>query len=184
MVRSLILQLAKHYVKVPGTLETLFSSCNNGQRDPSLDELLEVLQRMIQEFPQSYIVLDALDECAKQAELMYIVESIAEWSLKKLHILVTSRQERDIESSLEDFVDKQNMICLQSKLVDKDIHAYVRQRLSNDKKLRKWQKDHDIQQEIETALTEGAHGMYRFPLGGLESLMLTTITGFDGLYAS
>jgi Cdc6-like AAA superfamily ATPase len=162
MVRSLISQLSQQSVKLPTILETLYSSCENGQRHPSLDDFLEVLHKMIQESPQSYIILDALDECGKRTELMGILESMAGWRLESLHILATSRKERDIESSLEDFVDKQNTICLQSKLVDKDIHIYIRQRLSDDKSLRKWQNDRHVQQEIETALMEGAHGMYIF----------------------
>ena len=162
MVRSLISQLSQQSVKLPTILETLHSSCENGQRHPSLDDFLHVLHKMIQEFPQSYIILDALDECGKRAELMDILERMAVWRLESLHILVTSRKERDIESSLEDFVDPQNTICLQSNLVDNDIHTYIRQRFSDDKNLRKWQNDRDIQQEIEKALMEGAHGMYVF----------------------
>jgi hypothetical protein len=108
---------------------------------------------------------------------MDILEIMTWWRLEKLHILVTSRRERDIESSLEDFVDQQHTICLQSKLVDKDIHTYVRQRLSEDKNLKKWQKDHEIRQEIETALIDGAHGMYMF-LFKLTSLTLMTMIRF------
>ncbi|KAF2178430.1 hypothetical protein K469DRAFT_438948, partial [Zopfia rhizophila CBS 207.26] len=63
MLRSLICQLSQQCVKIPTGLDTLFSSCENGQRQPSLDALLEVMQEMIQAFPQLYIVLDALDEC-------------------------------------------------------------------------------------------------------------------------
>jgi hypothetical protein len=162
MVRSLISQLSQQSVKLPPILETLCSSCENRQRYPSLDDFLDVLHKMIQQSPQSYIILDALDECGKRAELMDILESMAGWRLESLHILVTSRKERDIELSLEDFVDKQNTICLQSELVDKDIHTYIRQRLSDDKSLKKWRNDRYIQQEIETALMEGAHGMYIF----------------------
>jgi hypothetical protein len=76
-----------------------------------------------------------------------------------LHLLVTSRKERDIENSLESFVGRQNTICLQNELVDKDIQRYVRQRLSNDERLKKWQKDPAIGKEIETALMKGAQGM-------------------------
>ena len=119
------------------------------------------------EFPQSYIVLDALDECTDRAELMDILERIAGWKLEESHLLVTSRKERDIEISLERSVDDQNTICLQSKLVDKDILIYVRQRLSDDKSLSKWQKDPNIRYEIETALTKGACGMYVYLLIGL-----------------
>jgi hypothetical protein len=167
MVRSLVSQLSQQCVKIPTTLETLFSSCENGQRQPSLDTLLEVMLYMMQEFPQSYIVLDALDECTDRAELITILERMAGWKLDESHLLATSRKERDIEISLESIVNTQNTICLQSKLVDRDIFTYVRQRLSDDKSLSKWQKDPDVRYEIETALMKGAHGMYVDPLVSL-----------------
>jgi hypothetical protein len=114
---------------------------------------------MIYQFPQTYIVLDALDECTDRAELMSIFESIAGWHLDGLHLLVTSRRERDIESALERLVKDKEIICLQSKLVDEDIRRYIHQRLSTDKKLEKWSKDPDIVREIDTALMKGAKGM-------------------------
>jgi len=114
---------------------------------------------MMQELPQVYIILDALDESAKRAELMEMLEEMAGWQLQNLHLLVTSRSERDIESCLEGFVDEQNRICLQSTLVDQDIQRYVRQRLSNDKRLRKWEKDATTTRQIETILMSGAKGM-------------------------
>jgi hypothetical protein len=142
----------------------LFSSCENGHRQASLDSLLEVMRYTMQEFPQSYIVLDALDECSHRAKLMTIIERMAGWKLDESHLLVTSRKERDIESSLDSVVNTQNKICLQSKLVDKDIFKYVCQRLSDDKSLIKWKRDPEIKHEIETALAEGALGMYGYPI--------------------
>jgi hypothetical protein len=167
MVRSLVSQISQQCVKIPTTLETLFSSCENRQRQPSLDGLLEVMHYMIQEFPEIYIVLDALDECTNRTELMTILERIIGLKLKGSHLLVTSRKERDIESSLETIVDTQNVICLQSELVDRDISTYIRQRLSDDKSLSKWQKDPDIRHEIEMALVKGAQGMCVYPLVNL-----------------
>ncbi|KAF2178431.1 hypothetical protein K469DRAFT_599451, partial [Zopfia rhizophila CBS 207.26] len=101
---------------------------------------------------------------------MDILETIAVWKLQNLHLLVTSRRERDIESSLECFVDRQHTISLQSELVDKDIQRYVQQRLSDDKSLRKWQKDPAIRQEIENTLTKGACGMFRWAVCQLDTL--------------
>jgi hypothetical protein len=160
MLRSLICQLSRQSIKIPAGLDTLFSSCENGQQQLSVHALLDVTQQMIQEFPKVYVVLDALDECDQRAELIDMLEEIAGWQLQNLHLLVTSRRERDIESSLEGFVDLQNRICLQSELVDRDIQRYVQQRLSDDKSLRKWDKDAAIKQEIEAALMKGARGMY------------------------
>jgi hypothetical protein len=144
---------------MPSTLEALYSSSDKGNRQPSLDALMNVLQQMLQEFPQSYLILDALDECADRPELLSILEQMARWQLKELRVLVTSRQLGDIKSSLEDIVNGEYIICLQSQVVDKDIHSYVRQRLSNDKGLKKWQKDDEIRREIETTLMEGSRGM-------------------------
>ena len=160
MVRSLISQFSQQCVSIPTSLETLFSSYENGNRQPSLDSLLEAMSSIIQEFPQSYIVLDALDECTHRTELMTILERVAEWKLDELHVLVTSRKEHEIERSLESIVTTQNTICLQSEVVDRDISTYVCQRLFDDKTLSKWQKDSQIRHQIETALMNGAHGMY------------------------
>jgi hypothetical protein len=168
MVRSLICGLSQQCVKIPTSLEHLFSSCENGQQQPPLDSLLEVLRHTIQEFPQSYIILDALDECTDRAELTDILERMAGWNLDESHLLVTSRKEHDIQRSLESIVDTQNTICLESELVDRDILTYVRQTLSNDKGLRKWQKDPNIRDEIESALVKGAHGMYAYTLISLQ----------------
>jgi hypothetical protein len=160
MIRSLICQLSQQCLKIPTALETLFSSCEDGERQPSLDNLLEVLYQIILEFPQSYIVLDALDESTHRAELMEMLERIVQAQLDGLHLLVTSRKERDIERSLEKVVEDRNVICLQRDLVDLDIRSYVHHRLAIDKSLKKWQKNSDIVDEIETAVMTGAHGMY------------------------
>jgi hypothetical protein len=90
---------------------------------------------------------------------MATIETAASWQLESLHIIVTSRKERDIESSLESLVDTCNIMPLQSAVVDEDIRKYVRHRISVDKKLKKWRSG-EIQAEIEIALMRGAHGMY------------------------
>lgn len=126
MIRSLISQLSEQCIKMPLALEALHSSLDKGNRQPSLDTLMNVLQQMLQGFPQSYLILDALDECADQAELMGILKQMARWQLEKMRVLVTSRKERIIESSLEDIVNREYIVCLQSQLVDKDIQIYVR----------------------------------------------------------
>jgi hypothetical protein len=160
MVRSLISQLLQKCIAFPTSLETFFSLSENGQPPPSLHTLLEFLQQIMQKFIHVYIVLDALDECAERAELMDILEEMAEWQLQNSHILLASRRERDIEDSLEIFIHKKNFVDLQSEVIDRDIQKYVQQRLSEDKRLRRWRKDTALRQDIETALMKGAQGMY------------------------
>lgn len=114
---------------------------------------------MIQESGETYIILDALDECKDREELLEGVRAIAGWELKKLHILVTSRREKDIEESLESFVNNEKRVCIQSTLVNDDIRAYVHKKLQTDQKLKRWQKNLIVQQEIETTLMDKADGM-------------------------
>ncbi|KAF2625511.1 hypothetical protein BU25DRAFT_371926, partial [Macroventuria anomochaeta] len=170
MVRSLLCQLLQQLTTIPRSLDTLFSSCQNEQRQPSLQALLEVLQQTMQDFTQIYIVLDALDECTQRSELMDVLATVAGWQLQNLHLLMTSRKERDIESSLEDYVDSEDTVCLQSDVVDGDIQRYVQQRLSSDKSLTKWEKDAAVRQEIEVTLMRGAHGMFRWAACQLDAL--------------
>lgn len=159
MVRSLVSQFSEQCVNVPTVFEILLTSQELGERYQTLESFLQLLRRIIEQFSHTYIILDALDECDRQEELMDVLKSMVGWGYEKLHILVTSHRQRDIESSLECFVEQLSIICLQGPLVDNDIHLYVRQRLLEDKNLWKWQKDEDMQERIEDSLIKGSRGM-------------------------
>jgi hypothetical protein len=159
MLRSLLCQLVQRSVVIPKGVDALFSSCENGQRKPSSHALLQVTKEAAQEFTHVYVILDALDECTQRSELMDMLEAVAEWQLDNLHLLMTSRKERDIERSLEEHIREEDAVCLQRDVVDKDIQRYVQQRLHDDKGLAKWNKDAVVRQEIEAALMCGARGM-------------------------
>jgi hypothetical protein len=184
MIRSLIYQLLQQCLTMPISLGALFSSCQNGKQQPSLDSLLDVLHETILQLPQLYLVLDALDECTERAELMRIIERVAAWKHERLHLLVTSRKEREIETSLVYIVDSQNIIPLEREIVDNDIQTYVRQRLADDKSLRKWQNDFSIRDEIEKVLMTGAHGMYINFRNIFADIVLTSSTGSGGRCAN
>jgi hypothetical protein len=160
MLRSLLCQLMQRSVVIPKGVDALFSSCENGKRQPSFHALLEITRQAAQEFTHIYIVLDALDECTQRSELMNMLETVAGWQLDNLHLLMTSRKERDIETSLESYVGEEDAVCLQRDVVDQDIQRYVQQRLYDDKSLAKWNKDAAVRREIEDALMGGARGMY------------------------
>jgi hypothetical protein len=162
MLRSLLCQLVQRSVVIPKGVDALFSSCENGQRKPSSHTLLQVTREAAQEFTHVYVVLDALDECTQRSELMNMLETVAAWQLDNLHLLITSRKERDIESSLEKHIRDEDAACLQRDVVDKDIQRYVQQRLHDDNDLARWNRDAAIRQEIEEALMRGARGMYVF----------------------
>jgi hypothetical protein len=141
-------------------VDALWLSCGNGRQKPSQKEFLDTISQVIQRSGQVHIVLDALDECAERTELLKILKTLAGWQHENLHILMTSRKERDIESSLAEYLGETDVICPQSEVVDGDIQRYVQQRLSHDTGLVKWSKDAAIRQEIVAVLMSKARGMY------------------------
>jgi hypothetical protein len=112
VLRSLISQLSHNCSRMPASLDALFALRDSGQGLPSLQTLLEVLKQMILEFPQVFILIEALDECRQHQELMDVLETVAGWHLDNLHLLVTSRSYQDIVSSVEGYIKEENIICL------------------------------------------------------------------------
>lgn len=159
MIRSLISQLSAQSGNASKLLETLFSSCLHGERQPTRHSLLLTLRKMVEEFAETFIILDALDECVERKELLADIKEIAKWKLGKLHMLVTSRREIDIERSLGPLINDHDEVCIQDDLVNDDIRAYVRQRLETDEELARWRSRPEVQDEIETKLMEKANGM-------------------------
>jgi hypothetical protein len=182
MLRSLLYQFLQRSVVIPKGVDALYSSCENGKRKPSSHALLEVTRQVAQDFAHVYVVLDALDECSQRLELMDMLETVTGWQLDDLHLLMTSRKERDIERSLESYVREEDAVCLQRNVVDEDIQRYIQQKLHDDKSLAKWNKDPAIRQEIGAALMGGARGMYVYLV--LCRAKANNCVGFGGLCVS
>jgi hypothetical protein len=183
MLHSLLIQLLQRSVMVPEDVDALFSFCDDGLRKPSTDELFKVVPQVMRQFTHVYVVLDALDECAERTELINILETVFGWQLDTVHLLMTSRRERSIETFLESHIAEEETVCLQRDMVDKDILRYVQHRLHDDKELVKWTKNPDTIQEIETALMRGARGMHVY-YHNLYKNWTNDCAGFAGLFVS
>ena len=153
---SLIEQLAWQSAKALACLESLFSRFQDGKKQPTQDALEVALQKVLNEFGETFIILDALDECKEREELLLLLKNLTFWGTGNLHVLATSRRERDIEETLESLVTSE--ICLQSALVNVDIDTHISERLQNDPKLKRWPAN--VRGEIKDTLMEGAQGMY------------------------
>jgi phosphatidylglycerophosphatase A len=159
MIRSLITQLSTQNSHVPQALDSLFSSCSNGNIQPSLESLLSLLREIIEQFHETFVIIDALDECKIRDKLLTVIDEIVGWKLDRLHILTTSRKEYDIQELMNELSEDQERICVQDVKVRNDICAYVRDRIQIDRNLKRWQKDVEMQQEIEETLVKKADGM-------------------------
>lgn len=92
----------------------------------------------------------------RKDDLLNTVSQIAGLKVEKLRILVTSREEKDIESALQGIVTGQ--ICVRGAKIDDDIRLYVRSCLEKERSLNEWSGS--VKEEIEHALVQGSDGMY------------------------
>ena len=159
MIRSLIFQLFSQRAGFSQAVESLYSSCMNGEHQPTIQTLLGVLRQMLGDFEETYLVIDALDECLERDELMTSIEELTSWKDRNLHILITSRRDDIIEESIKGLNDDEKRICIHGTLVNVDICAYVRNRLRTDRNLKRWRNKPEVQQEIEESLMEKVDGM-------------------------
>ncbi|KAF2193423.1 hypothetical protein K469DRAFT_728677 [Zopfia rhizophila CBS 207.26] len=81
----------------------------------------------------TYIVLDALDEC----HLLGLKQ-------RNIHLLVTSRLEQDIKIGLSDLAYDETAIPVEGGLISDDICRYVRARVKESDDLKRWRSYPDI----------------------------------------
>lgn len=184
MLRSLVTQLCSQCANTPKVLESLYSSCRNGEQQPTDSSLLAALCQMIGQFEDVYVILDALDECLERQELLASIQQLIRCNDGRIHILTTSRMEKDIEESMEPFTNNREKIRIRSMLIDNDIRSYVRGRLQTDPTLKRWQKQPKMQKEIEDTLMDKTDGMWVSCYISIIGDLLILMAGFDGLHAS
>ncbi|KIJ16667.1 hypothetical protein PAXINDRAFT_168174, partial [Paxillus involutus ATCC 200175] len=134
LLRSLLDQLCSKQANIPDAMKRLYGVDDQEHPQPTLAQLKTTLGEVVKDFDEVYILIDALDECDSQAELLGWMKSLQS-TTQGLHLLATSRPERIIEDRMSNF--NHVRISLNSELLDDDIRTYVDERVeaSNDLKL-------------------------------------------------
>lgn len=164
MLRSLISQLFSKSEQAGQILISRFFSCDNGRRQLSLESLSQVLLQMMEQAKEVWIILDALDECSTKGGtskegLLSWMKELLNSEKRNVHLLVTSREEQDIESQIKEFAREEDMIPIKKSAVTDDIREYIRSRLKQDEGFRRWRNLPGVQDDIEARLIQNADGM-------------------------
>ncbi|MCJ1270793.1 hypothetical protein MMC22_010690 [Lobaria immixta] len=166
LICSLILQLSARQSDHSKPLERLYARNNDGEQQPNVDQLVTTLRDILEDSLETYIILDALDECVDRQELLKLIQQFVDWKIESLHVLVTSRKERDIETALDPLCTGQ--ISVHDAQDNHDIEMYIDERLKSDSKLKMWPVK--IREEINERLKSDAHGMFQWVVCQLDAL--------------
>ncbi|RKK71217.1 hypothetical protein BFJ69_g11161 [Fusarium oxysporum] len=134
--------------------------------EPSIPELLDALEQILQVFSCVYIVIDAVDESNPRDELLEVIHTlVTDPKLPNIKILVSSREYIDIERVMEKISVS---VPMSNKLVEQDIRLHVRSTLRSNIKFQCWPNDLLI--DVENAVSTQAKGMFRWAFCQLHEL--------------
>ena len=138
MLHSLAFQF---FQQCPGPLIDLYKWTDDGSRQPTVDELLDVLKKSAGSFSHTYIVLDGLDECigSDRTAVLKFLSDLQSWDLNPLHIFAASRPEQEIKEKM-DTLRGGRRVDLHDTMsrINDDIQVYLDSVLENDPHLNKW----------------------------------------------
>ncbi|KAJ5087891.1 hypothetical protein N7456_011507 [Penicillium angulare] len=158
MLRALLLQLSVQLEGSEGQLQSVFTQYPTGI--PPVKALLQCLRQIVSQFSNAYILLDALDESPLGTERDVVLETLQtmrQWDIPGLHLLVTSRDEQNIRDQLN--VAAKKDIKMRNPGTDDDIAQFITYHLQNDHNLQQYASSHA---QIQTTLMEKAHGMFKY----------------------
>ena len=135
-------------------LQNLYQK-HNQLHKPTVSELMDVLMTLVGVFKETYIVIDALDECCQFDEVSNIIANILGWKLPNCHLLVTSRREKHILDALYQYLPAE--VVLSKKRVHNDIALYTRETVRKVQQFKRWDKG--LEKTITRKLVKKSGGM-------------------------
>ncbi|KAF7535702.1 hypothetical protein G7054_g5189 [Neopestalotiopsis clavispora] len=160
-IRSLLSQMYHTSVRGREEVDALYEFCNKGKDQPSSSSLQKVFASIIRS-GETWIILDALDECKVRDSLLRWLCGLRNKEVK-IHIIATSRREQDIEVTMKQLCCSQReKIAIDSDLLEADIKSYVHEIIEKDVDFDTWKSMPKVREEIETSLVGKAHGMFRW----------------------
>ncbi|EWZ30319.1 uncharacterized protein FOBCDRAFT_148607 [Fusarium oxysporum Fo47] len=161
-LRWIITQLSRQAEVVSTLMHDLFKRGG----EPSITELFEALEQILQVFSCVYIVIDAVDESSPRDDLLEVIHTLViDQRFSNLQILVTSREYIDIERVMEKVSVS---LPMSNELVEQDIRLHVQSILRSNPKFRCWPDDLLI--EVEESVSTKAEGMFRWAVCQLHEL--------------
>ncbi|OHE99342.1 hypothetical protein CORC01_05383 [Colletotrichum orchidophilum] len=163
ILRSYIRQLGEvtgHPESVHEALYNLYRKKEQIQSDITVNDCETALIEMINSYPRTVLVLDALDECREDTrrQLVGLFKRLVEKSNRLLKIFIASRLEADIEKNLGSFQGPRAMIPIHTSDNHGDIEKFVNTEVDNFTGA--WEPE--TKQRVKESLVEKSDGMFRW----------------------
>ncbi|KAL6872501.1 hypothetical protein HDV57DRAFT_511399 [Trichoderma longibrachiatum] len=146
---------------IPGAFRNMYDA-HFPSRSPSMEELESTLVDIVGLSETTYIVIDALDECDSQmvwSDILTFLSNLINKVGTNLYILVTSRQEVDIETKIAQLPVATTSVALRAREVDRDIINHLHAVLKEDS-FTTWSDA--LKKKVTDHLVQHADGVFRW----------------------
>jgi hypothetical protein len=148
-LRSILRQLCVEMDPLPDSIRLLWQEFAKAGRQPSLTRLFSTLASVIQGRKEDlFVIVDGLDESHDRQSVITQLW-LQNHDAAKLHILATSRPDKDIWDSVGKAATTSVDI---EKAMDDDVRLFVHHELDKNEGLKHW--NDDIKKEITTKLLD------------------------------
>jgi hypothetical protein len=153
---AMVRQLVEWKPTVPNYVQCLYEKHRGKGSRPTLDEYLEMLQSLSNEYSEVYAVIDALDECVDKSRKTIWNALIA--NLKKrvanLRLLYTSRHIDHIERAVP------GSVCIEIQATEHDLKTYIEAQIECQTELSIFcRQDVNLRTDILNAVISKSEGM-------------------------
>jgi hypothetical protein len=155
LLRSITYQLCVCLDTLPGILVKGYKNCGSGTSLPSRAVVQQICCTALQYLPETFIIIDALDECSEINLVAAWLKRLLTAGGKRLHVLITSRDRPDITDHLSEIPQHQPIYL--DDFNNADIKLYIDSSMKKSRQLMQWSKE--IQTTIRESLLAGAGGM-------------------------
>ena len=154
MLRSIIWQLSGQSPSPYSALQQMYEKLKNGTIQPQCIHLQEVLEDLLSQLDQTYIIIDGLDECIKTdwKPLVEFIRSLCYPTKKALHLLVTSQPLEEFKTAFKDVTS----IELDVWVSNDDISSFVSSKVRD---MGNWASGDKSAEDVTKQIVQKSNGM-------------------------
>jgi hypothetical protein len=134
-------------------------SAYHPSRNPKDEDINSTILSLLNGAKETYIVVDALDESSSPQEVVSFLESLCQHALTSVHVLITSRQEEDIELAVGDLSIENRIVPFEIVRVNDDIRHHLQECVSREP-YKRWKSA--LKEKVVDHLSEHANGVFRW----------------------
>ncbi|KAK1446285.1 hypothetical protein CMEL01_10528 [Colletotrichum melonis] len=154
LLSSLAKQLAQSCSPFPQSLETLYNTHHKRRTSRTIQETGDLLQMISSCYERVFIVVDALDECDRNARQAFLPEILRLQQRSQVNIFATTREIPEILESKE----FENSISVEIRAIQEDVLRYTSDRMT---RMQSFVRNNlDLQKEIRRTIAEKVNGMF------------------------